>query len=159
MVNPFLVHPRDRLKAWRHLRESCCQGMDDVGYLSKVAEFWGHAPISSPYLDYTDPGTWPDAWILIDSNDFDLNAIGLGMFYTLVLASDQRWVHRTQLMYIRNYNQSTERLVVVVDDVLVLNYQHGSPSRWPLEDPIMIMHRYIYHPATRSISEQDNTLT
>lgn len=157
-MNPFLSHPRDRMRIWRELRASLDGTLGDMAHLEMVTSYWTKAPISTPYLDYMSPSTWPDAWGLLDSNDFDQNAIGLGMFYTLLLSRDGRWVDRLGLSVIRHMDLSIERMVVVVDGRLALNYDHGAVSCWPPEGHYIIMHDYTYDSTRRVIRERPEGL-
>lgn len=153
MVNPFLSNPRERLNAWRNLRACCDESTDDTTYLGMVVRYWSQAPIRSQFFDYTDPSSWPDGWMLIDSGDYDHNSIGLGMFYTLLLSGDRRWRDRLQLKYLRHLDDHNERLVTVVDQSWVLNYNHGMISAWPLHGNILVLHRFAWDEVSRGIIE------
>lgn len=153
-MNPFLTHPRDRMRSWQTLRASLDAALSDAAQLETVASYWSKAPISTPYLDYLEPGTWPDAWSLIDSNDFDQNAVGLGIFYTLMLSGDRRWQDRLGMSVIRHVDLSIEQLVVIVDGSMALNYDHGMVSPWPPGGHFIVMHEYEYDPVKRSIRER-----
>lgn len=155
--NPFLTNPKERLSRWKDLRLRLGAEMTDAEQLEAVAVFWSHAPIKQPFMDYLTPSAWPDGWEIMDSCDMDQNMVALGMYHTLVLASDGRWSNRLRLLMIRIPSESLERLVLVVDGKACLNLWHGAVCEWPPNDDVRIMHIYAQDGSRRmSMKDVDN---
>ena len=155
MENPFFLHPQQLQRLWKDLRGSINSNMPTAQQLHTVVDFWRLAPISQPYLDYVDSSTWPDPWSLIDSKLIDPNVVALGMFYTLLLSEDQSWrSDRLKLAMIRNRTDCWERLICVVDQRWLLNYNYNRivDGREETAD-LHCMHIYKYDLHKRNIVE------
>jgi hypothetical protein len=158
MHNPFLLHPQQLRQYWKDMRKSFNAADGIETQLKTVSDFWNKAPTSRPYLDCLDTGTWPDAWLLIESKLLDHNTLGLGMFYTLLLSESKQWTaDRLKLVWLRNQTESWERLVCVVDDRWLLNYDRDSiVDAYALPD-MLCMHTYKYDLHKRRIVEIDQS--
>ena len=156
--NPFLLHPQQLQKYWKDLRKSISDNSADLAKLNAVSEFWNRAPISSPYLDYLNTATWPDAWSLVDTKLLDTNTLALGMFYTLLLSDDKVWTaNRLMLAMLRNKKESWERLVCVVDGRWLLNYDRDQIiDGYEIAD-MCFMHMYKYNLHVRGFYEIDSS--
>lgn len=126
MDNPFLGGPKHLAAKWRDLRSSLTDDKTDIEHLSAVAEFWSKAPIVNPFLNWDDTKTWSDPWELISEMTFDVNSIAIGMEYTLLLSSDQRWSSdrlKPSLAYLKD--RSNQYMVLIADDRYVLNHAYN----------------------------------
>lgn len=155
MTNPFLLNPRDRMRHWKELRQGLTSDLSDMQHLEIVSRYWATAPVKQPYMDYLDPGSWPDAWDMVHSCDFDQDMVSLGMFHTLLLAEDGRWDGRLSMMMIRRPAQSVERLVVLTETGAVLNYYHGIVAKWPMDGETKVLCRYRYDRRRRQAVQTD----
>jgi hypothetical protein len=154
MHNPFLLHPQQLRQIWKDIRKSLDPAAETVVQLKTVSDFWNRAPTSSPYLDCLDTSSWPDAWILIESKLFDHNTLALGMFYTLLLSDTKQFTaDRLKLVWLRNNAESWERLVCIVDDRWLLNYDRENVVDTYLLPDMLCMHTYKYDLHKRRIIE------
>jgi len=116
----FDSHGTQRLAEWKRFRESL-ETSDTP--LEDVAEFWGHAPFVSCYLNPNNPTEWPDPWHLVLDSRLDELAIALGMLYTIKLT--QRFmkanceIHTSMLP-----NEKAPKYFLVVDHSKVLNLEY-----------------------------------
>lgn len=142
----FLTQPKQLLKSWKDLRERLTVTKSDDEHLRLVIDFWNHAPIGPRSINWDQPTQWPDPWQLIHDREFDESSIAIGMFYTLLLAEDQRWdPSRLQLVLINDTDQKIQRLVLLVDRRLVLNLDYGSIINVDQLGNARVQQRYIYN--------------
>ena len=131
-MNPFLLSPSERLSAWRALRQTLLT-MDEMDQLKAVATWIDQAPMITYVLDYDNPGAWPSPWELINRGDFDEVAKAYLMMHTLRLVG---WNHeRLTLHFVRNSSKSFQTMVLLVDDIWALNYQHSHVINFDKERP------------------------
>ena len=81
------------------------------------------APYVSPFLDPSDPDSWPDPWKLILDGKYDNLAISLGMLYTLKLTD--RFKNMDFQIYL-SQNKKEPDFFLTVGDLGVLNMSYGS---------------------------------
>jgi len=154
LCNPFLLHPQQLQQQWKDLRKSISCDISDIEKLQQVVDFWKLAPISSPYLDYLNVHTWPDAWSLVDFKLLDINTVALGMFYTLLFSNDRVWTtDRLVLALIKNERESWERLVCIVDGSWLLNYDCDRVVDAKNYTDMFFMHMYKYNLHKRCLYE------
>lgn len=119
MNTAWQLMPQERLREWRKWRKSI-ESLEDEDCLQAVVDWWKFTPIGSKAIDPYTRKDWPDPWELIFDNNFDENAVALGMAYTLHL---MEWPCEVVLL------QDTEKafigLVVIVDETYVLGYNYG----------------------------------
>lgn len=121
------IHGKDNLvKHWRGIRNSLSSEKTDEQHLKIVADFWSWAPIGPRTLDWDNTDTWPDAWQLMHGMEFDESSIALGMFYTLILASDERWTNRLHLGLAIDLGRKTQKLILLANGSYILNLDHGT---------------------------------
>jgi len=126
MSNPFLCSPKQLGQHWRSVRAQLTAEKTDLEHLNIVTDFWRHAPISAPFLDWDHPNTWPDPWELMSEMSFDPSAIALGMEYTLLLAEDQRWNSNRLELDLSCFVDGSQQLIVLsVDNTYFLNIEYG----------------------------------
>lgn len=126
MSNPFINGKKFLPKSWRNLRSCLTSDLGDTVHLSMVCDFWKQAPVRARILDWDSPSSWPDPWTMMHEADFDESSIALGMFYTLLLSEDQRWIpDRVKILLIRDRTMEIQRLVLLVDDRWLMNLDHG----------------------------------
>jgi hypothetical protein len=121
-MNPFLLSTDDRLAYWKNFRKSL-HDLSDTDKTIAVADYWSQAPLISMAYDCTDASHWPSPWEMIRDNIWCRKSVAIGMENTLRLAgmSPDRLV--LELMIDRNIED--ELLVLVVDGLVVLNYDWG----------------------------------
>ena len=113
------------LKLWKELRQQLTADKTDNEHLQLVNTFWSNAPTSVRVLDWDDCATWPDAWMLMHSNEFDDSAVSLGIFHTLLLADDERWTaDRCKLQLIKDDRQSQQKIVLLADNKWLMNFEY-----------------------------------
>ena len=153
MHNPFLLHPKELRQSWKDLRASLDGFTDLVKQLQLVSDFWNQAPIGKPYLNYLDPESWPDPWLLIDSKILDRNSLSLGMFYTIMLANNAVKNKNIKLAMIRQPSISWEGLVCTVDDSWIIGYDRDKVCNIDSIPDMLVMHMYKYDLHKRCVTE------
>lgn len=118
----FDLHDTQRLTFWKQFRDTL--ETSDTPF-DDVAKFWSLAPFVSPFLDHSNPESWPDPWHLVLDNKLDDLAICLGMLYTLQLTQRfigcQYEIHMSMLP-----DEKENRFFLVIDKKNVLNYVYGA---------------------------------
>ncbi|RYD62885.1 MAG: hypothetical protein EOP83_13470 [Verrucomicrobiaceae bacterium] len=122
-MNPFLLGPRERLADWKALREHL-KTLTEREQLDLVAKYWGQAPLCRFAYDAEDAKSWPTMWEMISENNWCRNSVAIGMEQTLRLAGFAP--DRMKLSYIKDYDLSDMILVLIVDDLYYLNYEHAT---------------------------------
>ena len=154
MHNNFLLHPTELRHEWRELRKQLAKDLADTSHYQTVIDWWSPAPLGKRYIDYTTCANWPDPWTMIDSKEFDVNSISLGMFYTLLFADSAKWnTDRLSLAVVVNRKHSTEQLVCVVDGELLLGYHHSRLINFKDQSDIEYRQTYNYNSRLRCIEE------
>lgn len=127
-MNPFLLGREDQLAEWKALREGI-KGLDEAAALQRVADYWAKAPLCKMAYDPEEPAEWPSPWEMIHANDWCPYSVAIGMEFTLRLAG---WdASRLTLLLIRDYDISDQRMVLKIDESVVLNYSVGSVEEYP----------------------------
>lgn len=140
-MNPFLLSPRGRLTVWKNLRLSLNDDAPEDDKLARVARFWGQCPIQRHALDTDRPSTWMTCWEMLHYNDFDKNAIAVGMEMTLRLAG---WAaDRLMLIMIMDQVLDDMFMVLKIDDAKLLNYNLNCVSKLP-ESGFEVLKQYQY---------------
>lgn len=116
----FDKHGIERLTCWKYLRDKINQ-VDNPLFV--CADYWKMAPYVSPFLDPSDPDSWPDPWKLILDGKYDNLAISLGMLYTLKLTD--RFKNMDFQIYL-SQNKKEPDFFLTVGDLGVLNMSYGS---------------------------------
>lgn len=125
-MSPFLQGSKTLLKLWKELRLELSHDKDDYQHLQLVTNFWRHAPVSLRILDWDNCSSWPDPWLLIHQNEFDDSAVSLGMFYTLILSTDERWtIDRCQLQLIKDDLHSRQKIILQIDNKWLMNFEYN----------------------------------
>jgi len=128
------------LLSWRALRNEITTKSDDEKF-EAVLRWWSKAPICAYALDASDCTTWPTAWELLNENMFCTSAVAFMMAQTLALAGFDR--DRMRLVFVRGNDD--ERLVLVIDDSIVLNYSYGEVFGWPeILDEVEARQSYVF---------------
>jgi hypothetical protein len=162
MHSPFINGKKSVLKEWKNLRQLLSNGTSDLWQMETVMKFWNLAPISAKILDWDSPDSWPDAWQMINDNEYDDCMAALGMFYTMMLADDRRWDgNRLELMLAWDRRCCIQRLVLLVDRRWLMNFEYDRIIDVSVEhgSECMIQQRYQYdgkkHRFRDDISWQD----
>jgi hypothetical protein len=109
----------ERLTKWKEFRENLETSQTP---LEDVASLWSRAPFVNPYIDPTNPPSWPDPWHLVLDNRYDDLAIVLGMLYTLKLSKRFMDTHFEIHM---SMQRQTNQYCLIVDKTHVLNFNYG----------------------------------
>mgnify|MGYP003342498417 CR=1 FL=1 len=119
MHDIWLTAPQQRLKKWRDFRKQLLVKNKDAA-IKECIDLWTSAPISSRFLDIHDKSTWLKPWDLVWSGDFDEDSITLGLAYTLFLGGYEE----TEILVVVDNERSFEKLIIVIDNDIVLRYSH-----------------------------------
>lgn len=104
-----------KISKWRAFREEN-KDKEKKQFLNEVAVFFSNVPISSRYIDYYNPLSWPDPWEILCNSMFCVNGISILIYYTVVLCG----VDNVKLLLVDDMED--RYLLVLVDDVHLLNY-------------------------------------
>lgn len=126
MMNPFMLPEKERMLSWRELRNKIQSANDTEKKLDLLLDWWSKAPICKYSIDAFDPTDWPTPWELLNENMFCTSAITYMMAQTLLLTGFDE--SRLELKYVKSSDD--ERLVLLVDKNLVLNYSFGEVFLW-----------------------------
>jgi hypothetical protein len=85
-----------------------------------VIDFWKSTPVSVRSIDPYDNSTWPSPWELLNENVYDENSISLGIAYTLQYSGTN-----CRLLLVQNVDNSEIKLIVLVDNMHVINYNYN----------------------------------
>lgn len=125
-MNPFMLPASERLDAWSEFRDSL-PTKPEQDQLQLVAEFWAQCPYSNWSIDPEDSKTWLSPWEMIHEGEYCKNAIALGMEATLRYSG---WnPGRLKLVMAKNLEDGEEFFVVIIDDLLVLNYSYAEITK------------------------------
>jgi hypothetical protein len=120
-MNFYLLSGSDRILAWRKFRQSL-QNLPETDQLSRIARFWGDAPLQTYVIDWDKSNEWPSAWQLVHDGDFDSNVVAILMEQTLILLG---WnPERLNLMFIKDSVIEEQMMILVIDNTRVLNYSY-----------------------------------
>ncbi len=124
-MNPFLLSEKERMLSWRELRNQISALPDDEKF-EPLLRWWAKAPICAYAIDAYDCAQWPTPWELLNENMFCTSAVAYLMAQTLILSG----VNEARIMLTCIKGNDDERLIVVVDDSIVLNYSYGEVFAW-----------------------------
>jgi hypothetical protein len=119
-MNPFLLPEKERMLSWRELRH-LISSLSDENKFEPLLEWWSKAPICAYSIDAYDCTHWPTPWELLNENNYCTSAVGFMMAQTLILSGFDK--SRIKLVAIKSSDD--ERLVVVIDSKIVLNYSYA----------------------------------
>ena len=120
MKDTWQLPLKARLRRWRDLRTEI-ETLDAVGQLQVVVDFWKTTPISARVIDPYDTSTWLDPWEILHTNKYDENVVALGIAYTLHYSNIN-----CRLLLVQNMKNSEIKLIVLVDELHILNYNYNS---------------------------------
>lgn len=127
-MNPFLLSGPECLTAWKSLREDI-KLMSEPEALAAVADWWAQAPLMRMAYDFEDCSEWPSPWEMIHQRDWCPYSVAIGMEFTLRLAGWEP--ERLKLAVIRDYDISDQRMLLIIDGTVVLNYSVGVVEEYP----------------------------
>lgn len=111
--------------SWRELRHQLTN-LPEIEKFDTLLKWWSKAPICAYSIDAYDCSEWPTPWELLNENMFCTSAIAYMMAQTLILSGFD--ASRVKLMAIKSSEE--ERLVMLVDDSIVMNYSYGEVFQW-----------------------------
>ena len=106
----FDLYGNHRLTEWKQIRSELETAADP---LRLVAELWARAPLVNPFIDPTDPDSWPDPWHLVLDDRYDDLAVVIGMLYTIKLTQRFMDSHCEIHMSVRDENSDPEYFLVL----------------------------------------------
>lgn len=115
----FDIYGNHRLTEWKHIRDDI---ETTTNPLTLVAVLWARAPLVNPFIDPTDPESWPDPWHLVLDDRYDDLAVVLGMLYTIKLTQRFMDSYCEIHMSVRD-EKSDPEFFLIVDNTMVLNYE------------------------------------
>lgn len=119
-----------------------------------VIDWWKSAPYGKPYLDYLDPQKWPSPWLLLEHGIYDQSSVSLGIYYTMLMADDQRWnSDRLRLCMLRNTQLCHENLTCIVDAKFLLGFEFGRITELKSVSDTTVLHSYNYDVDRRCVME------
>lgn len=140
-MNPFLMSPDERLEDWKEFRESLKEHTDDKA-LQMVADYWKQAPLMKMVIDIEDPSQWGSPWEMIHKGDWCPYSVALGMEFTLRLSGWDK--ERFELLVIRDYDISEQKMILKIDESLIINYTAGKVEEYP-NTKHDVLSSYIYN--------------
>ncbi len=115
----FDLFGNNRLTKWKEIRDEIETATDP---LTLVAELWARAPLVNPFLEPTNPDSWPDPWHLVLDDRYDDLAIVIGMLYTIKLT--QRFMDSDCEIHMSVRDEKLDpEFFLIVDGRLVLNIE------------------------------------
>lgn len=143
MNNPFTLKSEERRRQWREFRlETMDQDMTDIEHMQMVVDWWSPAPLSSRSIDPYDSTDWPTGWELVVNCDICEFSIALGMEQTLLLREGRWNAERVELALVND--KESIKLVVLVDNRWMLNYDYGKIFDFSKADSVSIVKRYFF---------------
>ena len=121
MDEVWQLPPKQRIQRWRKLRKRINEYSNLLEQLQVVLDFWKTTPISTRAIDPFDESTWGTPWEMLHQNDYDENVVSLGMAYTLHYSNIS-----CRLLLVQNVEKSDIKLIVLVDNKYVLNYNYNN---------------------------------
>ena len=142
-MQPYLLSPKERVRHWREFRLSFTKKELDLEQIAKTMKYWQPYPTFGRWIDVDFPKTWPTPWELI----MDGNICEFGITYLMeqtLLMSDDRWnKNRLQLMFVDDKDISEMKLVLVVDDKYVANFEYDNIIDFDIiQNTCIIQHKY-----------------
>lgn len=120
MDEVWQLPPKQRIQRWRELRKRICELSDISEQLKIVLDFWNTTPLGVRRVDPYNESTWSTPWEMLHQNDYDENVVSLGIAYTLHYSNIA-----CRLLLVQNVEKSIIKLVVLVDNKHVLNYNYN----------------------------------
>jgi hypothetical protein len=121
MKDTWQLSLKERLKRWRLLRSEVKELPSTSEKVTKVLDFWKSTPVSARAMDPYDNSTWLSPWELLEENVYDDNSISLMMAYTLQYSNTP-----TRLLLVQDVDNSEIKLIVLVDNKYVINYNYNT---------------------------------
>ena len=121
MKDTWQLPLKSRLRRWRELRKEIVEVSNIKTQLSIVIDFWKTTPLGTRVIDPYDHTTWPNPWDLLNTNHYDENVVGLCIAYTLHYSDIP-----CRILHVQNVDNSEIKLIVLVDNMYILNYNYGS---------------------------------
>lgn len=110
--------------------------MDEQQALQAVADYWAFAPLLKMAYDPEDCSEWPSPWEMIHAGEWCPYSVAIGMEFTLRLAGWEP--DRFKLITIRDYDVSEQRMILKIDESLVLNYNVGMLEEYPKSHHVVL---------------------
>lgn len=132
-MNPFLLSPQERLADWKEFRKHLAD-LPETEKFSSVARYWANAPLINHAYDLE--GEIPTPWTMVHDGYWCRISVAIGMEFTLRLAGISP--DRMKLQLIRDVDLSEMILLLIIDQHVVLNYQHGTVTSLPTSNHIVV---------------------
>jgi hypothetical protein len=122
MINPFLLSNKERVAAWKHVRNNISQCTHLEQCVDLALAFWQQAPVENNCIDWDNAHCWPGPWEMLKTNSYCTHSHSLGVAYTLMLANPDLFDHLT-VDLIHDRENHVQKLVVNCKD-WYLNHGH-----------------------------------
>lgn len=118
----FAASKKERLVYWRKFRKTLVD-LPLIDALQSCVDWWKMVPMSAHRFDPFDDSKWVSPWDLVWSGEFDEDSVALGMAYTIQLDS----IAQCEVLFIqKRHDNNGTKLVVLVDNEYILNYNYGT---------------------------------
>ncbi len=135
-MNHFFLSRDERVQHWKIFRDSLKE-LSDIEALNAVAHYWAQAPIMKRAYDDMDFSDWPSPWEMVHKGDWCQSSVAIGMEFTLRLAG---WdANRLELITITDYDISEQKMILKIDESLVLNYTVGEVEEYPTTNHLIMI--------------------
>jgi len=134
MKDTWQLPLKPRLRRWRSFRKEIEAIESSIEQLQVVVDFWKTTPLATRIIDPYDIGTWPNPWEMLNTNEYDENVVALGMAYTLHYSNIN-----CRILLVQNIKNREIKLIVLVDELHILNYNYDSVDTLEIMKEIEIL--------------------
>lgn len=127
-----------RLKTWHSFR----QNLETTPTpLEDVIDFWNKAPLSAKTCDPFSEETWPDAWELIESNNYCEFSKILAIYYTLSFTNRFSESY-FEIQVVNNIDEKVIHYFLIVDDIVFGYHFDKVLKRSEIPDNLLVLTSY-----------------
>ena len=109
---------------WKKLREEVTQ-TDLEEALQTTAKFFFSVPISTRYLDFYTPDTWPSPWEILHEGLYCKNTVSLLIYHTISMT------HKDVELEMLLVDDDTDRYIIPrINQSYILNFEPGNVNKY-----------------------------
>ncbi len=108
-----------RLSTWRNLRNTATK---DDNFIATVLDVYQHCPLTNTDTDYFKNDTWPSAWQLLETNEYNLFDKCLAIMYTVNLTErfcDEKFSIIRAVTKLESYNNHKFYYIIKVGSLYI----------------------------------------